>query len=320
MNPSASNIHRFLECQWPYNGQPWPNQDPSEAASNGTRIHEILASRPGLREVTFAYDWKQKTSRAVGLKLGRDYRGILETELAGTADYIDQSCICDYKTGRHPPNAEGNSQLLFLALCANKTGYQIQYIEIQSVDDSGELIHADVYELGPFDLDAFEAQLQSVLANPSPTPKPGPHCKYCPVIGVCPAATAAITDMASKYPLALFDHQSITSDEHAEFLLHRIATAKEVIARVEALVKSYGPIKLSNGKTYGPAIATRESIRGSYQELIDAGVPSDIIDVSVTKASIESHAGNARKARDFVAALRAANLVKDVQFTKWVAK
>ena len=250
-----------------------------------------FAAPDGARaEVAYAWDYETGAVCELGVDIGRDYQ-LDPTEIAGTADIVhvgDRVLIADWKTGMKPPRAQGNGQLMFLAMCATRlASVDSARLEIRHVRPGGD-VWIDSAEVSRFDLDVFESELSdAIMAAPSSAPNPGAHCagKYCPLRAVCPA-TVATVDPAPAYPLALHEAGEIQGDAHAEWLLHRIESAAELLVAVKEKVKQYvdahGPIELSDGRKYGPYVVLRESIEGPKDKLIEAGIPEGLIEYSVS--------------------------------------
>ena len=286
-------------------------------------------------EVAYAWDYETGAVRELGVDIGRDY-ALAATEIAGTADIVhvgERVLVADWKTGMKPPRAAGNGQLMFLALCATRlANVDTARLEIRHVRPGGD-VWVDSAEVSRFDLDVFESELRdAIAAAPSSAPNPGAHCagKYCPLRAVCPA-TVATVDPAPAYPLALYEAGEIQGAAHAEWLLHRIESAAELLVAVKEKVKQYvdanGPIELSDGRKYGPYVVLRESIEGPKDKLLEAGIPEELIEYSVGKGAVEKHAKDsaergkgAAAARAAIERLRDAGCIKEISFVKYEAR
>lgn len=365
MKPSGSKIGLLLACGYPFNGQEWPEQTTGEAAENGTLFHEIVASLinrgiidatenmavfemhpdhaaesvrylDNLRaEVAYAWDWQTGKARELGVDIGRNY-DLRETEIGCSLDITGEvDCrgyVLDWKTGREAPKAAGNGQLLFGAMCLSKVhGWDQIKTCIAHVKPDGQ-IWRDSFDVDSFDLLAFEAELKAaILAAPTSKPCAGLHCKYCPVLAVCPATLGTITKTDDEYTLSLFDYPAIQSAEHAAWLLHRVDAAIDLLDSVKAKVREYaekcGGIPLANGKKWGPYVVTRETIDGPRDRLIEAGIPESLIEYSVGKGAVEKYAKDgaekgqgAAAIRSFMDRLRDAGCVKESTFVKFEAR
>ena len=375
MNPTGSKMGLFLACQFPFNGQQWPEQTTGRAAKMGQAYHSVVAKMvnggvqadaqimsralfesgllpgdlPELEEMhpenaaemfssvraEKAFAWNYRTGEVIelGEDIGRDYR-LEPYELAGTADIVGirngALLIADWKTGREAPPAKDNAQLMFLAMCANKLA-DFDEIELCIGHVVDGKIWPDYDTVTRFDLDIFEAELKAVLANPNPQPKPGTHCRYCPVLSTCPKALETLTAKDDAYPLALRGIESIQDAKHAEWLLHRIDAAEELLSSVKAKVREYadvnGAFELSNGKKWGPYVVVRETIQGSREKLIEVGIPESLIEYSVAKGDVEKFAKEgaekgkgAAAVRDMLNKLRDAGCIKESQFIKYEAR
>ena len=376
MKPTGSKMGLFLRCQFPFDGQEWPEQTTGRAAKMGQAYHSVVAKMvnrivqadaqimsralfesgllpddlPELEEMhpenaagifagkaraEKAFAWNSRTGevRELGEDIGRNYQ-LADCELAGTADIVgihdDALLIADWKTGREAPTAKNNAQLMFLAMCANKlSDFDAVELCIGHVVDGKVWLDRDT--VSRFDLDIFEAELKAVIANPDPQPRPGAHCRYCPVLSTCPKALETLTAKDDEYPLALRGIESIQDAKHAEWLLHRIDAAEELLSSVKAKVCEYadanGAFELSNGKKWGPYIVVRETIQGSREKLIEVGIPESLIEYSVAKGDVEKFAKEgvekgkgAAAVRDMLNKLRDAGCIKESQFIKYEAR
>lgn len=284
-------------------------------------------------EKAFAWDYRTGEVVELGEDIGRNYR-LEPYELAGTADIVGirngALLIADWKTGREAPPAKNNAQLMFLAMCANKLA-DFDEIELCIGHVVDGKVWPDYDTVTRFDLDIFEAELKAVLANPKPEPKPGTHCRYCPVLATCPKALETLAEKDDEYPLALRGIDSIQSPQHAEWLLHRIDAAEELLSSVKAKVREYadanGAFELSNGKKWGPYVVVRETIQGSREKLIEVGIPESLIEYSVAKGDVEKFAKEGAERGQGAAAVRAmfeklrdVGCVKESMFTKYEAR
>lgn len=335
---AAKLINDGLECGIPDELHREALQRAGLDDSHLSKLHDLGAYKAvsgfgdARAEVAYAWDYRTGDARELGVDVGREYR-ISDTEIAGTADVVDRYrnnvIIIDWKTGEPPP-ARNNAQLLFLAMCEAKIrGYVSIEVQIRSVNERGVWIDSE--PLTQFDLDVFEAQLvRAINEAKDAEPRPGAHCKWCPVRDTCPQTVGTITEEVEQYPLALRGVQDIQSAAHAEWLLHRVDAAEQLIGSIKAKVKEFAdkePIVLANGKKWGPYVCVRETIAGPVDKLIAAGVPQELIEYSVAKTAIEKHAkDNAEKgygaaaARAAIERLRDAGCVRESQFTKYEAR
>lgn len=292
---------------------------------------DLLESCGAVRvEVAYAWDWKTGKVRELGVDIGRNYR-VSATEVAGTADVVGVSFIADWKTGKEAPKAENNAQLMFLAMCAAKLGHPIERIQILHVKPDGS-VWTDTCEVTEFDLEAFEAELRrEIQALPGAFPTAGKHCRYCPMVAVCPKTVETVAEPSDSFPLALYSVSDIVSPEHAAWLLHRIEAAESMLGSVKAMVRKYadeiGHIPLADGKKWGPYQVTRETIVGSRDKLLAAGVPEELIEYSVAKGAVEEFAKRgapkgkgAAAVRAMLNQLREADCIKESTFIKYEAR
>jgi hypothetical protein len=138
----------------------------------------------------------------------RDYGPTSAYDIPGTADVVgvdgNRVYIGDYKTGHGEPTpAKRNAQLLFLAYCAC-TVYQANsaVIEIIRVREGFD-IWRDTAEVDIFALMDFADRVRTavieantfILRQVVPTPREGPHCRYCRAMDSCPAKAKLGQDM-----------------------------------------------------------------------------------------------------------------------------
>lgn len=91
----------------------------------------------------------------------------------------------------------------------------------------------------------------------------GPHCEYCPARGACPAFAADALSLARGHGLIVQAGNApvgaLTVAESA-YLAGIIPAMRRALdsaeAAVQAHVRAYGPLELSNGQTYSPEIET----------------------------------------------------------------
>jgi hypothetical protein len=172
--------------------------DIKQAAGYYTPLH--------YRELAMAYDVETRTAR----QLAVDDRGyheakLKDTEIPGTADVVIPGFrtleVWDYKTGKWPvPSGTDNAQLMFLALCAQKSVAPQAtdiILGIQTLKGFGR-IETDPGRADSFDLESFEEHLiathsnaveaaQIVKMGDTPRVFEGDHCRFCPARNHCPA-------------------------------------------------------------------------------------------------------------------------------------
>lgn len=165
------------------------------------REMEFEVHEGGRPEVAYAYNVLTKEARELGQSIGRRYVecGVdPEVEVAGAVDVVWHDGfdlhVDDLKTGKYPPQAEGNYQLYFGGLCASKVeNEETAVVAITRPDGS-----RDEHHLCEWDRDQFEIQLEEMVkekhwqkrlidAGLPPRVNPGEHCRFCPAKKACPA-------------------------------------------------------------------------------------------------------------------------------------
>jgi hypothetical protein len=220
----------------------------TEAAEDGTRLHEALASRVAylrgetapvltlspeesdwsdvvlerhpwltshVSEVAYAYDVATGRGRLLGRNLGRAY-AVGPTEIAGTADYVRDGGpgvveVVDLKTGRGDvtPPAE-NIQLALLALAAASWhGVTTVRVGILAAP-MGSTPWVTWHELGPLDLLHAAARIRRVVEAVEAA-KTTPRYSVGGWCGYCPARRACPTQTAMLRRLAT-DPQAVAED------------------------------------------------------------------------------------------------------------
>jgi len=218
----------------------------SEAAEDGTRLHEVLATRVAylrapvltlspeetdwsdvvlerhpwltshVSEVAYAYDVATGRGRLLGRNLGRAY-DVGPTEIAGTADYVrvDESAglveVVDLKTGRadvtHPSE---NLQLAVLALAAS-SWHSVTTVRVGILAAPvGSTPWVTWHELGPLDLLHAAARIRR-LVEAVEAAKTTPKYSVGGWCGYCPARRACPTQTAMLRRLAT-DPQAVAED------------------------------------------------------------------------------------------------------------
>src|SRR5690606_3261920 len=92
-------------------------------------------------EVAFAYDYVKGTAREIPVR-NRQYVGLAETEIPGTADVvaeIDESTVYvgDYKTGHRPPKPDSMQLRAYALMAARTLGATEAVCEIVHVREDG---------------------------------------------------------------------------------------------------------------------------------------------------------------------------------------
>ena len=208
-------------------------------------------------EVAFAYDYQTGRAREIPVR-NREYVGLSETEIAGTADVIalvDHATVYvgDYKTGHRPPKPDSMQLRAYALMAARTLGATEAVCEIVHVREDGT-VWRERMEMDAFELAIAEQQIRDVVRKVErATPEhvtTGDHCRYCPAFKACPATLALARQVAAEK----LEIPPLTP-ETAALALERVKAVKKVVAAVEAEIKAFAEresIPLSNGKTYGP--------------------------------------------------------------------
>lgn len=187
--------------------------------------------------------------------------------------------VRDWKTGRQQNTgaAKDNQQLRFLAYCALMAQPQAAIdevrVELAYISEDGEL-SIDSHTYLAVELEDYPSELMAML-NASQEPRPQNHCRnqYCPAIAYCKATTEAEEEIApveapltvggKPYPLRVTQASEIQSIDHASWLLHRVRAVEAACEMMRSALREYSkvtPIPTTEGKVWGPTLASTESI------------------------------------------------------------
>ncbi len=291
MNFSASRTGLLLKCTyWARpDVQGPPEEETSEKAAYGTRVHELaelyaklgpppvtpdespeikdaralaewITRLPGdkFHEIKLAYSPSTHTARVLPETEQRDYSGLVGDEMPGTADVIslddETAYVVDYKTGTTDWQAY-REQLNFLALAAcRKRGLSRAVCLVLKVFEGITYDRAWVMERE--DLLEFERELCTAAQKiPCSTPTPGVHCvgRFCGLAGTCPATRDRITGATDINMDKVFTDGKIEDDDHFRELIEvRRLLRKSEETLKERLQEYTGDreIPLLNGKKY----------------------------------------------------------------------
>lgn len=222
-----------------------------------------LDSRPThlAAEVSFAYDVVTGEARELGRGLERDYSGVRDTEVCGTADLFgvseDAVFIGDDKGHQWVPHPDRNLQLRGLAFMAARAhGKERAELAIyRPLSDQRGMTG----EMDAFDLEVTEAILVSLwqrkrkaLESGVAVPVPGRHCRYCAAVLHCPASPQIVKGLAI---VPSFDPAVPVSRGTAAAYLQAEAVVKEWLsanrARLAVMCEQSGPIDLGDGRMFG---------------------------------------------------------------------
>lgn len=243
-------------------------------------------------EVSFAYDWKNRTGRELGRNIGRPYDtpglltelGVAElgpTEHGITVDIlggemragVKRGLIADYKTGRTKyPAPDRFGQTLLGAVAARAThGFGEFFLDLIYIDDDGEHYPArrrvDEWDLDTFAdeweranerVDEYERRLETHGIMPNVVE--GPHCDYCPAYTSCPAKLA----LASRLPIVVADlaAQGMTRARAAEgwLVCERIVEMANAIKQQITGMAAFEDIELADGRIIGRHSTTKRKL------------------------------------------------------------
>ncbi len=276
-----------------------------QVVGRGSRLFDWRA------EVKFAVDPFASKGRELTAKGERDYSEATPYEIPGTVDAIcrddaddDVIEITDWKTGFEAPDADGNSQLMTLALAAT-LAYGVSRARVSIVHVRPDAVRVDEVELDEFDLNEHRLALCRLQTErPTAQPKPGPHCRggRCPALGACPATSGALVEIAprkTRLPVVL-DAAQIEGPEHAAELYEFARFAQAKLGYLWNALRTYtdnnGAVSLGDGRTWGPRTSRRETIDLGAPGALDAlkstlGKHVDLaLDKSTTKTAIEAAA------------------------------
>jgi hypothetical protein len=238
-------------------------------------------------EVAYAYNWRTGAARELWRGRDRPEGGAYPTtedEISGTADVEGEGEDCvhvaDYKSGRADLGEAADSpQLLGYAVAARavrgKRRAVVEFLRIRPGD--GAVLPPLRAELSRMELDAAVARIREIMLRvkafeamrPADIPldayATGPHCKWCPANGVCPARVGILAPLAPELraevePAAL---RVVVSEENAAALFRTLTLAREAVEAAWARFDEYAhghPVALDNGEFYAPVEKKREVI------------------------------------------------------------
>lgn len=313
-----------------------------EALSVGG-LEQLWRGGGTLCEASYAYSPAARTSRYLGLDIGRGYQ-VEAHEVAGTIDLVatwphdeEPPLVIDWKTGHHPPRARGNGQLLLGALsvwCAHRTSSV--RTAIVHIDDAGAW-HVDEHVLDRDALEegaervmrwhaAAETAREQVLAGVVPDVTMGPHCRYCSAIASCPGQAGALRMLLGGEPLQLDVVTAADAGRAWQLATDARRALDEVERSLRARVDAEGSLPLPDGSIVRPVDVTRESLDVSRAlavvELhlgVEARAQADgLIKRSIGKAELLSLAGRTTAAKNsLLSALRAAGATHATSTTSY---
>lgn len=308
-------------------------------------LSQLPAGYPGTcaAEVSFTFNIETGDGRELGRGLGRDYQGIEDDEIPGTADVValegsDTVVIYDYKTGYgRQPRASDSWQLRFLALAAcrayGRSRAKVAIIRVDEIDSYYDRAEFDECDLLVTEGDVSELFVDIEIAKKNPVgiaAAPGDHCKYCPGFERCPAQ-ASLIRAASGAPAELGVDGIVLTPDTAAAAWRRIQAVERVLEATKAAIQSYAQlasIPLGDGYELGAVQQSRERVDGvKARQVLAERYGTEVADAAgewrSSKASIERAlrpmATKERKISvlkaEALEALRAAGAVEEKSFT-----
>jgi hypothetical protein len=215
----------WLALQW-FNGVD-PDKLVNTAAPNGFRITSEMI------EYVASYVIELDTGQ---MEIETTFAGA-SWEVRGRADHIKYRMeraaltIDDFKYGRSLVSPENNWTLIAHAIgYITRTQIHPETITFRIHQPRG--YHRDgtlrIWTIGYNDLLALWRQLDATLTNPSDTLTTGPHCKHCPALANCAAASEARQNAIDTITRTFVD--TIPNDA----LAHELDTVKYAQAVLEA--------------------------------------------------------------------------------------
>jgi hypothetical protein len=257
-------------------------------------LPSLPAGQPGkwAGEVTFAIDLDSGKCRELGRNLMRRYleAGLRPNEIPGTIDVLGLSADgeatipADYKTGwSRVTRARDNLQLGFAAVASTEVyGRARADGAILYVREDAEP-YFDVARLETFELVSMKERIVDVgrrimrarkafathdpdtgEVNKKPRLVVGKHCRYCPVLMVCPANGAlARRFMADARDTTEDLKKGLVDNAAAALLYRRLVALKAAVDNVLGIVHARAknaPISLGNGLVLGEVVTMKDSL------------------------------------------------------------
>jgi hypothetical protein len=200
LSPSASK--RWLACPASVRLSADAQQLPTgPAAEHGTAMHDLAAAILNGSHVNVTDDIQLYVDavRAVMQRRGAvsfiEQKVYLSDQIFGTADALvfvkDELHVFDLKTGHHPVDAVGNSQLLIYAAAALRT-FPLNAKRVKRVHMTIVQPHAAGITTATLSSKHLQSQIAGIMiaaqriADPSAPAHAGAHCIFCPAGPTCP--------------------------------------------------------------------------------------------------------------------------------------
>lgn len=293
-----------------------PTDAPWRGTCEGIEVDAIPA---GLWEAAYAYHPGTDTARLLGTDTGRDYSGVNEYEISGTADLVTEAedgsarpWVIDFKGSDAVDPPAHNLQVGFYALCVARVwGVDSARVSICYVHSEGRLEwhHAD---LDGWDLAVIAAQVRSLwdrarearAAGRTPDLTAGLHCRYCPAFTACPAQVTLARELVSERDAAAETNTLMLSDESAGKAWVKVAQYRQVLDRIEGALRERAMVR-GLPLPDGSRLVVQESARRVLD--VDKTLPvlrglvgdraESFVERSIASSVVESIAREVAKAR-----------------------
>lgn len=328
MKFSASKTSLAHHCLWwAREGSPC-SESVSSAASEGRERHaaieqalidgeshhpygkSVLADRIFDHVITeIAFEFECVTGKAAVVDAKERSYARRPSCVYGTADAIMKTetgfLIVDWKTGSFPVKADGNGQLLTLAVMARSAMALTEPISVAIAHVTPDGVSWDIVAVDDIELDSHAEWLKKIPQSiESAKPNPGAHCRgdFCPSYGLCPATNEGAKLVA---PSALNRKLATTSKEianadHAAWQYQMLRQAQAAMNAAWAALTEYagktGGVVLPDGSTWGPSTTRRTQIEATPRALtaitnaVGVANASSAYSITITRAGVRSAA------------------------------
>lgn len=302
--PSMSKIGRVLACPASH-ALPQEELPVSEHADDGTARHEALANlvlnkpnedalngwleglvesgvvevlRKYRPEVALVYDAAFGTARELGQFIARAYGELSPTEVPGSADYLQVDGevvrVIDLKTGRVEVKAQGNEQLLTLAVAACRLyGAKRAEVAILWAPEGStprwdwnylalEQLEQHASELAQALLQRVSEARSDIAAGLVPRHvEAGSHCRFCPAQASCPTRSM-VMKAAAEPTFRSGWQQALTAGQTAQVwqVLQTLRSEADAIEAALRTMAKVAPLDIGEGRTVGWRTVERETI------------------------------------------------------------